>query len=460
LTSSKSTRHTLPDRRHGELSRWLRCLLAASVSLMYLLALPVSAQTPVIAQPPVIDSPNSIRLPTDFNRVEFYLITVDVGNNVWDNFGHTALRVVDESTDTDLMFNWGLFDPSVGYVRFAANFARGIMDYQLGVSPPAWELGRYQAEQRTVWQDRLILSNPQKMRLYQRLAWNVRPENIVYEYDYFFDNCTTRVRDYLNEALGGGLLAQSGALSSRTFRDEVRAHYASVPLIDFSLDILMNKRIDQQMTQWQRMFLPLQLREQLLQANLLTDSRVLMEFDTPPPGFSLYYLAGILILPVLLMMLGLRRASIASFSSQPGLTLRWPALSYRVLGLIALLIATFSGIYGLIMVFGWLYSSHADLHGNINLMLFWPTDIVGTAFAIRWLLTGRAVSVSKGQHTMLQLYLWLHLLAVFIYLIIGLFGLADQRIGSVMLFVVPLLVVLTLLVSLAGLRKVRSFRFN
>lgn len=454
MTSSKSTRHTLPRHWHREFSRWLRRLLAAGLCLLCLLALPISAQ------PPVIEDSSGIRVPADFSRVEFYLITVDVGNNVWDNFGHTALRMVDESTDTDLMFNWGLFDPSVGYVRFAASFARGVMEYQLGVSPPAWELGRYQAEQRTVWQDRLILTNPQKMRLYQRLAWNIRPENIVYDYDYFFDNCTTRVRDYLDEALGGSLRAQSGALSSRTFRDEVRAHYASAPLIDFSLDILMNERIDRRMTQWEQMFLPLQLREQLGRANMLADSRVLMEFDTPPPGFSLYYLAALLMIPVLLMMLALRRASIASFSSQPGLTLRMPALSYRVLGLTGLLIATFSGVYGLIMVLGWLYSSHLDLHGNINLLLFWPTDILGVAVAMRWLLTGQAVSVSQGRHNVLQLYLWLHLLAIVVYLVIGPFGVTGQRVGSLMLYVVPMLMLFTLLVSLAGLRRVRAFRFD
>ena len=150
---------------------------------------------------PVIDDLSSIRLPADWNRVQFFLITVDVGNRLWDNFGHTALRMVDENSDTDIVFNWGLFDTSVGYLRFGANFARGVMEYQLGVSPPHWELSRYQGEARTVWQDRITLTNAQKLQLYQRLSWNLRPENIVYSYDYFFDNCTTRVRDYLNEAL-------------------------------------------------------------------------------------------------------------------------------------------------------------------------------------------------------------------------------------------------------------------
>lgn len=411
------------------------------------------------ATPPPIDGP-SIRLPADFNQVRFYLITVDVGDHVWDNFGHTALRLVDESTNTDLVFNWGLFDASIGYVRFAANFARGIMDYQLGVTPPEWELGRYQQEGRTVWQDELVLNNAQKRSLYQRLAWNIRDENLVYEYDYFFDNCTTRVRDYLDEALGGALSEQSRALTRSTFRDEIRAHYASLPLISFSLDVLMNERIDRRMTQWEQMFLPLALRAQLNRAGLLTNQQVLMQFPPPESGANPYHLAALLMIPALLLLLCLKRASIASFTSQPGLTLRMPALTYRVLGLMGLLIAVFSGVYGLIMSLGWLFSSHQDIHGNLNLLLFWPTDLFGAVIALRWLLTGRAWSVSSGRHQWVMTYFIIHIMAAIVYLVIAVFGLSGQRVASILIYVLPVLVILTVLIMSAGMNRVRSIRFD
>ena len=115
------------------------------ILLFLLLALfraqPVSSQPSAPpAQVPEIDRQDEIRLPADFSRVHFYLITVDVGDQVWDNFGHTALRMVDDNTGTDLLFNWGLFDTSGGALRFGFNFALGIMNYQLGVAPPGWEL--------------------------------------------------------------------------------------------------------------------------------------------------------------------------------------------------------------------------------------------------------------------------------------------------------------------------------
>lgn len=439
---------------------WLS-LMFVLIAASGLVATPdLQAQTPASPPPPPPIEGADIRLPADFSAVRFYLITVDAGDHVWDNFGHTALRLVDESTNTDLVFNWGLFDASIGYVRFAANFARGVMDYQLGVTPPEWELGRYQQEARTVWQDQLVLTNTQKRRLYERLAWNIRDENRIYEYDYFFDNCTTRVRDYLDEALGGALSEQSRTLTQSTFRDEVRAHYASLPLISFSLDVLMNERIDRRMTQWEQMFLPRVLRAQLERAGLLADQQVLMEFTPPEAGVNPYHVAVLLLIPALLLLLCLKRASIAAFSSQPGFTLRVPALTYRLLGLVGLVLALFSGVYGLIMSLGWLLSSHQDIHGNLNLLLFWPTDLFGVVIALRWLLTGRAWSVSSGRHQWVVTYFIIHGMAALAYLVIAVLGLSGQRVASLVIFVLPVLVLFTILAVSAGMSRMRSIRFT
>ena len=414
----------------------------------------------------------SIRMPQDFSQVDFYLITVDVGDNVWDNFGHTALRVVDNESNSDLVFNWGLFDTSVGNVTFASNFLRGILNYQLGVSPPTWELGRYEREQRTVWQDRINLTDAQKATLYQRLAWNLREENIVYSYQYFFDNCTTRVRDYLNEALGGRIEEQNRALSPRTFRDEVKDHYASVPFVSVSLDILMNSRIDRRMTQWEEMFLPLRLRQELtgfqsdVQRNgqrvpLLDDSRVLMEFEPPAAKTNGYYILGaLLFLPVIVLFFNLKKIPLASFSSQTGFTFRSPGLSYRLLGLLALVVSLASGIYGLLMTVGWLESGHLDLHHNLNLLLFWPTALLGFFFALRWLFSGRGCAMSKTSYTLIVFYLLCHVLASIVYILMAVTGMADQDVSALLIFVVPALTGFTLLVWNAGFSAIRRISFS
>ena len=419
-----------------------------------------------------ISAAESIRLPANFELVDFYLITVDVGDQVWDNFGHTALRVVDRNSRSDLVFNWGLFDASEGNVTFASNFLRGILNYQLGVSPPSWEFGRYEREQRTVWQDKINLTNAQKEILYKRLAWNLREENIVYSYQYFFDNCTTRVRDYLNEALGGRLASENRALARSTFRDEVQDHYASVPPVALSLDILMNGRIDRRMTQWEELFLPAQLRRELLnfpsgvlrngrRADMLEEPTVIMEFTPPAPKPSAYYYVGAgLIIPLVFLFLMFKRIPLSSFSSQPGFTLRAPQLSYRLLGLLTLVLSLASGIYGLIMSFGWLASAHLDLHHNLNLLLFWPTDILGVVFAAHWLLAGRSYTMSSSWHNVIVLYFILHILAALGYVFVALTGIAEQDVVSLLIFVVPPLTAAAILVWNAGFSPVRRMRFS
>ncbi len=464
---------------HGQrrLSKALTAGFAWIVFSWLLLA--ILAQTPALAQPaipeqealPEITDAASIRMPADMSKVDFYLITVDVGNHVWDNFGHTALRVVDSESNSDLVFNWGLFDISVGNVTFASNFLRGILNYQLGVSPPGWELGRYEREQRTVWQDRLNLTNEQKATLYRRLAWNLREENIVYSYQYFFDNCTTRVRDYLNEALGGRLESQNRAPVQRTFRDEVMTHYASVPYVAFGLDVLMNDRIDRRMTQWEEMFLPSGLRQELLsfpadvnlngqRQPMLTDGTVVMEFQPPDAGPNPYHIAALLLLiPVALLLFRLKRIPLASFTSETGFTLRSPALSYRLLGLVGVVVALCSGLFGLIMTVAWLESGHLDLHHNLNLLLFWPTDLIGLGYALRWLLFGKGCEVSETHHNIIIGYLLCHLLALLGYVGVALTGFAVQEVDSLLLYVVPALLGLVPLVWNAGFSAVRRLRY-
>tara|TARA_R110001592_G_scaffold271879_1_gene538442 strand:- start:163 stop:1452 length:1290 start_codon:yes stop_codon:yes gene_type:complete len=421
---------------------------------------------------PEISAADSIRLPANFELVDFYLVTVDVGDQVWDNFGHTALRVVDRNTRSDLVFNWGLFDASEGNVVFASNFLKGILNYQLGVSPPSWEFGRYEREQRTVWQDKINLTNAQKETLYKRLAWNLREENIVYPYQYFFDNCTTRVRDYLNEALGGRLASENRALARSTFRDEVQSHYASIPPVAVSLDILMNGNIDRPMTQWEELFLPAQLRRELMnfpsdvllngqRAPMLEEPTVIMEFTPPAAKLSGYYFVGAgLLIPVVFLFLMLKRIPLSSFSSQPGFTLRAPQLSFRVMGLLTLLLSLASGIYGSIMGFGWLASAHLDLHHNLNLLLFWPTDILGVIFAVRWLIAGRSYTMSSTQHNVIILYFILHILAALGYVFVALTGMAEQDVVSLLIFVVPALIAFGVLVWNAGFSPVRRMRFS
>ena len=421
----------------------------------------------VMAQLPSLEQADT-ETPVDLDSLRFYLITVDVGNNVWDNFGHTALRLYDENTNTDLVFNWGVFDISGGVADFSYNFFKGVMDYRLATSSSTSEFDVYRAQGRTVWQDRLNLTNPQKEKLYRRLMWNLQAENLAYEYHYFFDNCTTRVRDYLDEALGGAISDQYSGVTEKTFRHYVREHYASTSLIGFSLDVLLNSNVDQQVSEWEDMFLPLTLRQRLQAMSsdvggaeevlpLLSDHQKIMEFPPPTVQPSAYQIASVgLLVPLLALLLMLKRLPMTYLATHSRISLRAAGLSFRLLGLVGVVTALFSGIFGFLMLSSWFVSDHIDTHHNFNLLLFWPTDLLGVVIAIRWLVFCRPWPMSRDSAPFIHNYLLAHVVALLAYSAAAFFQLTSQLIVDLAVHLVPGLLLFTLLIWLVGLEPARS----
>lgn len=404
----------------------------------------------------------SFTMPNDLSGVRFYLITVDVGDSVYDNFGHTALRVYDENTDTDLVYNWGMFDISGGVVNFSYEFFKGIMRYRLAMNAPAQEFNAYRSQQRTVWQDRINLTNPQKEILLRRLHWNTQPANIVYDYAYFTDNCTTRVRDYLNEALGGRLAARFEVSTGQTYRDLVLAHYESIAVIGFSLDILVNSNIDQTVSQWDEMFLPLSLRRQLAQMPsdvaeqgrrlpLLSDAQVIMEFPPPRVDTDPYRVASMMLLaPLLLLFLMIKKIPMSYFATHSRLALRRPGLNFRILGIMGLLTGLFSGVYGMLMLGSWFISEHLDLHHNVNLLLFWPTDLLGVIVGLYWFFACKPWPMTHNSKPFINYYLLAHIIGMVVFAVMFAFNLSQQAITDIVLYVLPGFFLYTVLIWMVG----------
>ncbi len=439
------------------LARHAKAATQLSLILVFLLSFVAQAQSDY----PELDAEN-YPVPRDMSAVSFYLITVDVGNNVWDNFGHTALRVIDQSTNTDLVFNWGVFRIEGGPVSFAYNFFKGIMRYELETRPPAAEFAMYRDQQRTVWQDKINLTNPEKEILYRRLLWNLEEENRTYDYLYFFNNCTTRVRDYLDEALGGRIRNQFAGVTQTSFRDEVQAHYQSQALIGLSLDVLMNSNIDRPMTEWEAMFLPLELRDSLAQVGsdvaiggqrqmLLSDHQEIMRFPAPARQSDPYRHASIVLLaPVLFLLLMLKRIPMSYFATHSRIGLKLAPVSFRLLGLLGLVTAVFSGVYGVLMLGSWFVSDHLDLHHNVNLLLFWPTDLLGIVVALRWLFFCKAFPTTHNTGPFINYYILAHVLAMLVYVAIWFTAWSPQEIDSLVRYVVPGFFLFTVLMWVVG----------
>lgn len=393
-------------------------------------------------------------LPPDLEQVDIYLHTVDVGNLVFNNFGHTALRVHDKASGRDLVYNWGIFDFR-DPLTFSLRFYKGILFYNLGVYPYQAALEQYQDEGRTVWQDRLDLEPEQKRKLLGRLIWNSRPENRAYSYQYFFDNCSTRPRDYIDEAIDGQLKKSSlVAFSPLTFRDMVMMGYQYNPGIDLFLDMAMNSRLDRPMSVWEKMFHPIALRETLLKTQissgagesdaqkrpLISSSETLAAFTGPPSYEGMAY-------PTFLVLFGLPLAALALIfyllPPQPWM--------YRALGLVALPLLGFGSLLGILMPLTWAVSAHLDLHHNALQLLFWPLDGLLLIWAFGLLRKGRGLELSPQLGRLLKLYCTAHILISLFLPVLRSLDLIQQNIDRALVYVLPPYLALVFLLYRVGL---------
>lgn len=168
-------------------------------------------------------------------------------------FGHTAIRVQDDSTGVDLVFNYGYFDSSQPY--FMYNFVRGKTDYILGDTSFEAFLNEYGYRGQQVVEQELNLLPAEKQQLYDALAVNALPQNREYRYNYFYDNCSTRPRDMVEEYINGNI-QYPPTIQSQSYRDLVHECVGGYPWIEFGIDLLIGSSADSTIDRRDKMFIP------------------------------------------------------------------------------------------------------------------------------------------------------------------------------------------------------------
>ncbi|MCH1571748.1 MAG: DUF4105 domain-containing protein [Longimicrobiales bacterium] len=190
-----------------------------------------------------------------------WLVTAGPGDAVWERYGHNALRVLDTRTGYDVSYNWGIF--SFGQpVEFIVRFLQGRMLYMMAPFDTRAMLGAYAQANREVVLQELALTPAERLELQAFAENNAQPENRDYFYQYFLDNCSTRVRDLLDLVLGGRLEEGFGEVHTHTsYRWHTRRLTQVDPLIYAGMDALLGAPTDVELTVWEEMFLPLTLRD-------------------------------------------------------------------------------------------------------------------------------------------------------------------------------------------------------
>ena len=232
--------------------------ILASAMLMASSAL--AAQTPELAFTPRPPAPG-VSASLDSARAErgarmsVSIITYGPGDFVFEKFGHIALALTDSTTGEDIAFNWGMFD--FNQPNFLARFLTGDTKYWMAGYRTADFNAAYMGENRTIRKQLLQLTAMQRGAIADFVSWNAQDANKYYRYDYYADNCATRVRDVLNWALNGQLEAPFAVPGSgRTWRNETARITASDPLVYPGIQVALGRSADHVLTKWEESFLP------------------------------------------------------------------------------------------------------------------------------------------------------------------------------------------------------------
>lgn len=188
--------------------------------------------------------------------IEIYLITCGAGDEAYSAWGHSALRIVDHNVGTDWVYNWGVFDFNTKH--FIWKFARGRLNYMLAVNQYSDFIESYKEENRWVASQQLNLRADEIDKLMVLLQRNLQPENRYYLYDFLYDNCATRIRDIIEDAVGTKLLYPPSSLDneSLSFDEKVHEYVRYMPWLKFGIDLALGKEMNKETSFRSRMFLP------------------------------------------------------------------------------------------------------------------------------------------------------------------------------------------------------------
>ncbi len=205
--------------------------------------------------------------PTDSLRVS--LLTCAAGEEIYSLFGHTAIRCENLTQGTDVVYNYGVFDFNSG--GFVLRFALGETDYRLDREPADYFNYAYYYHGRDVWQQVLNLTREEKQRLISLLEENYRPENCVYRYNFFYDNCSIRPRDKVEEAIRGTVDygTDMDAPTDITFRDLINQYSEGHPWSRLAMNLCLGSEADKPISRRTQMFVPFRLQADLAQAQVV-----------------------------------------------------------------------------------------------------------------------------------------------------------------------------------------------
>jgi hypothetical protein len=319
-----------------------------------------------------------------------FVMTMGPGDHPFFRFGHNAILIKDTAAGTDRVYNFGTF--RFDSPRLIFDFLGGRLNYWLSVSSLQSVIAGYTRENRDIAVQELALSPEKKEELRAALDVNARPENRLYKYDYFRDNCSTRVRDAVDRVAGGALQASASDPGRMTLRQHALRMTAQPLWLYVALDIVLGPKVDEPIDQWTEMFLPGELARGLVAVDtkpyiggqalviaedgrpvpsppgqrLVSGQAQLFRADRPPPlewppaRGRAFAFGGVLF-------------GLAMFAL--GWAGRWQRGARVAVGIVTTFWGLAVGFVGWFLVYAWAFTDHVVAHRNQNILLCAPWAI-------------------------------------------------------------------------------------
>ncbi|MEN9919075.1 MAG: hypothetical protein RL662_1511 [Bacteroidota bacterium] len=309
---------------------------------------------------------------SDSSRIS--LITNTPWNGaVYALFGHTAIRVTDVSADVDVVFNYGLFD--FDSPNFMYRFAKGETDYSVGYTFFPNYLSIYQLNDIGISEQILNLTLAERQKIVDALLLNCKPENKTYRYNYFYDNCSTRPRDIIENNVSGKIVYQtSPETSPSTYRKLVHESVNSEPWVRFGIDLVIGSAADGDgITQRQEHFLPKYLQHDftnaVIQNSDATQRRLVLKENELTKPISRFVGDNLIDTPLLIGIILLIISVLVSFIS-------FTKDKTFISNLFDTLLFAIAGVAGSIIFFLMFFSVHPCTNPNWNLMWLNPLQLI------------------------------------------------------------------------------------
>ncbi|MDG1260681.1 MAG: DUF4105 domain-containing protein [Flavobacteriales bacterium] len=293
---------------------------------------------------------------------EVSLITCSEGDELYSVFGHSAIRIV-EPNRFDVVYNYGTFEFSDDFYIL---FAQGKLNYTLSRSGFKNFNYEYIVSGRGVVEQVLDLTQVQKQAVFDFLEVNYQPENREYLYDFFYDNCATRIRDLFKEVLGEDLVFNSQfETGETTFRSMIDEKLQPMDWSDFGIDIALGIPCDAIVEEEQNMFLPDELYTEFGSATLngkplvKSEEELLvqtLQITNPPIDWTMMLCAFFVLIAAWNLLQFVKKGSSTNWI---------PAVIFFIVSLVGL------GVFLL-----WFATDHVATKWNMNLFWAFPLHFV------------------------------------------------------------------------------------